>query len=82
MRTADSLWQAKIVKNNAKNQSHHMRTNPQNEIMKEEQLPQKETRKLCCLDHQSEYFQLSRTKTGGNGRRGDGESRYIQVIKK
>lgn len=53
MRTADSLWQAKIVKNNAKNQSQYVRTNQQNEIMKEEQLPKKETRKMCCLDNQS-----------------------------
>lgn len=80
MRTADSLWQAKIVKNNAKNQSQYVRTNQQNEIMKEEQLPKKETRKMCCLDNQSKYFQLRRTKTGGNGRRKDGENRYIQFI--
>lgn len=59
-----------------------MRTNQQNDIMKQGQLPRKETRKMCCLDNQSEYFQLSRTKTGGNGRKEDGENRYIQVIKK
>lgn len=59
-----------------------MRTNQHNDIMKQGQLPRKETRKMCCLDNQSEYFQLSRTKTGGNGRKEDGENRYIQVIKK
>lgn len=81
MRTTESLQQAKIVKNNAKNQNNYMRTNQRSKIMKEVQILKTETRKMCCLDNQSEYFKLSETKIEGKGRREDGKNRYSQVIK-
>ena len=53
MRTTESLQQAKIMQNGAKTQNHYMRANQQSEIKKEEQLLQKEMRKMCCLDNKS-----------------------------
>lgn len=53
MRTTESVQQAKIMQNGAKTQNHYMGPNQQSEITKEEQLLQKEMRKMCCLDNQS-----------------------------
>ena len=74
MRTTDSLQQAEIGKNVAKTQNRHMRTSQQSQVMEEVQLLQTETRRMCCLDSQSESFKLSSTKTGAGGRREDGKA--------
>ena len=49
----ETVQQAKIMQNGAKTQNHYMGPNQQSEITKEEQLLQKEMRKMCCLDNQS-----------------------------